>query len=152
MLKLWRYPLKVWISMIILAPFLLLTLSTQPNLADYVLSKGFFEIYYVTLVISSLITFPFHLFLWWIYSRLVRMVLNQYLLKGILLAISLAFIVFVLLALSLPSMHNFFGKANLKFMSAYAIPMTICVFVYKVDRGKFPSKKALSKTAPHSIS
>jgi hypothetical protein len=131
--QLWQYPVKVWVTTFIAAPFLMLSLSTQPNLIDYLFSIGFLEFYFIVIVMGGFLTLPGMLLLWLCSTLAIRWRMTQAESKPIFILISLLCCTSTFALFSLPDLSNFWKARNVYFMASYALPLTLSLLFYEVD-------------------
>ncbi len=131
------YPLKVWITSVLSGPFLLLSLSTQPDVVHYIFSVGFVEFYFVAVVIGGLVSTPCFLFLWLCYTLLIRFNWRTSIVRISLILISLLCCITIFALFSLPNLSSIWKGGNVKLMGSYAIPLTIGLMLFKMNKSKF---------------
>jgi hypothetical protein len=130
------FPLKVWITSVLVGPFLLLSLSTQPTLLTYIFSSGFLEFYFVAVVIGGGVSIPCFLLLWLCTQMLMRWKWRTATIRVSLLVISLLCCITIFSLFSLPDISSIWKPGNVKLMGAYALPLTFGVMVYKLEKQK----------------
>lgn len=127
----WKYPLKVWITTFLSAPFFMLLLSTQPNLMKYLFSVGFLEFFFIVVVLGGFLTLPGMLLLWLCSSLSIRWRMTPAQSKPLFILISLLCCINMFVLFSLPDLSSFWKARNVYFMSTYALPMIMGLIFYK---------------------
>jgi len=127
----WKYPVKVWVTTFIAAPFFMGFLSTQPNLIDYLFSIDFLEFYFIVILMGGFLTLPGMLLLWLCSSLSIRWRMTPAQSKPLFILISLLCCISMFVLLSLPDLSTLWNARNVYFMSTYALPMIMGLIFYK---------------------
>jgi hypothetical protein len=128
-----QYPVKVWVTTFIAAPFFMGFLLRQPNLIDYLFSIGFLEFYFIAIVMGGFLTLPGMLLLWLCSTVAIRRKMTQAECKPPFILTSLLCCTSTFALFSLPDLSNFWKARNVYFMASYALPLTLSLLFYKVS-------------------
>lgn len=131
--KTYRYPYKIWLTSILVAPFLMLSLSTQPNLVQYFFSIGYLQFYLVAILIGAFISVPSVLFLWLCYAWMIRMLSSTLFIRLLILPICLLCCIVTFILFSLPDLSRVWTHGNITLMGCYCFPIICGVMFYKME-------------------
>jgi hypothetical protein len=126
------YPVKIWSTTVVVAPFLMLSLSTQPDLVSYFFSSGFLQFYILAVVIGAFVSIPALLFLMLCYNWLVRLSISAVMIRLILTLICVITCITIFILFSLPDLSKFWTRGNILLMASYVIPLIAGVMFYKL--------------------
>lgn len=140
MLQLFQYPFKVWITSVLVGSFLLLLWSQQSNLLEYVFSVDFVQFYFLTALISCIVSIPCLLLLWVCYVLLRGRGRQPKAIRLSLLIVALLCCSAVFIIVSRPDILNVTSGGAYSAIGAYALPLAVGVIAYKQDQEKPASK------------
>lgn len=128
------YPFQVWLTSVLIGPVLLLFKfkPTVVTVLSYIFSLGFIQYYFVAVLIGGFCSIPCFLFLWLCYALLIKKDTPVSLIRVALALISLLCCITVFIVMSLPDLKNFWSRGNIILIGAYALPLIVGVFIYKV--------------------
>lgn len=129
-----NYPLKVWLTSVLVGPFLLMSLSTQPSVINYIFSFDFVQFYFVAVVIGGGVSIPCFLFLRLCTQILIRSRRKMAAIRLYLLIISMLCCITIFALFSLPDLSSIWKGGNIKLMGAYALPLVFSVIVYRLEK------------------
>lgn len=132
--QLWRYPLKIWLTSVFVGPFLLLSLSNQPSLLNYVFSFDYLQFYFLAVVVGGLVSAPFFLFLWLCYTLLTRCGWRAMLIRLSLLIVSLLCCSTIFIMVSRPDLWNVSSVGAYRAIGSYFLPLFFGVSFYKLNQ------------------
>lgn len=132
----WKYPIKVWITTFLSAPFFMGLLSTQPNVMKFLFSVDFLEFFFFVVVLGSFLTLPGMLLLWLCSSLSFRWRMTPAQSKPLFILISILCCISMFVLFSLRDLSSFWKAQNVYFMSTYAIPLTMSLLFISGNKYK----------------
>lgn len=127
------YPFKVWMTSVLIAPLLMLSLSTQPDLVQYIFSSGFLQFYIIVVLIGGFVSIPAFLFLKLCYSWMRRLSLSPLIIRMLLVPICLLCCIVAFILFSLPDLSKIWHYNNVLLMGSYALPLVFAIVFYNTN-------------------
>jgi len=129
----YKFPLLVWLTSVLIGPKLTLILFKFSTRGEFSFSTGYWKLYLPAVLVGGVVSAPCFFVLWFCYDVLLKRNEPVWLIRLVLLLVSLLCCVSLFTLVSLVGYTKFWSGDSFSLIAAYSLPLIVGVLLFKVE-------------------